>query len=332
MVSNIGNFNYQGYAQNSLQSDSAVSVPNSPATPPQIPQQSPQQLPPMENDSVSFTTQTPAQTPAQGKKKNFVEKNWFGLLLGASAITAGVILTKGKLWGKTKPIGFEQVQKNLAEIFGKQNLSKTEAETMIQKYKEIYNIKDKDEYITKLFGQLKKDFGYENTDAHLEILTKAIDAGNIKGAAAYSFSDGKFKVVNTYSKERIFGSIPHEFDHMRQEEYMYRTSPDKLRKALAERTIAALKDTEKWKNMLDKLPLAAENFANEQMISISKRWKSRGAFSPESKEYKLGEKYIDSQKHFEKDNKNSYDNSFNEQEAHRIGDLMRDIGNYIKTM
>lgn len=312
MVSNITNFNIQKTNLANLYpnlKDSSVSMP---VIPP----------PAQEDDSTHFTSKQ------KSKDQSFVQKHWGKMLLGAAAITVGAILTKGKLWGKQT---LEHAQKNLSEIFRK-DISKEEAVSMLKKYQEILKIEDKNEFITQLFHQVKKDYGYENINVKLDILDKPVEArGTIKGAAVYRFSKGEIGVLKTRSKEEIFSSLPHEFNHMRQEEYMYLTSPEKMRTSLVEKTIDALKNDESHKNNLGELRKEAEKFADEQMDSMSKRWGGRSAFSSDSKQYKLGQKYIESHKKYINDNKKAYDNDFNEQEAHKIGDLMQEIARYIES-
>lgn len=55
------------------------------------------------------------------------KKTWLKMLIGTGLIGIGVYLIKGKFWAKEKPIAFEKIQKHLAEIFEKKNLTKEEA-------------------------------------------------------------------------------------------------------------------------------------------------------------------------------------------------------------
>lgn len=303
MVSKVPNIAVQGYKQSNLYQNGNDAAVSSPIITGNL--QQPQY------DSVNFTSN------ASAKKEKSTP--WGAILLGAAAIGAGVFLTKGKLWGKEL-----QARQNLSKIFGK-DFSKDEAKTLLQKYKEIYKIDDKHTFIDELFKQVKKDYGYEGKDITWHILNKPVETSSneLKGAAKYSFSLGEVGVLPTRSKDEIFISMTHEFDHVRQEEYMYRTSPEKTRKSCVEKTMDYLKTSENHKNDFELIQKDAEEFADEQMKRISKRWGDREAFSVDSKQYKLGEKYLESNSKYVNNDKKLYDNDFNEKEAHKIGDLMR---------
>lgn len=86
MVSNVPNIAVQGYKQSNLYQNSNNAAVSSPIITGNL--QQPQY------DSVNFTS-----SPSRKKEKS---TPWGAILLGAAAIGAGVFLTKGKLWGKSK--------------------------------------------------------------------------------------------------------------------------------------------------------------------------------------------------------------------------------------
>lgn len=206
MISNIPNINIQRNKVYADLKDSSVSVPVNSSNVQQV-------------DSVHFTSKT------QNENNSFLQKHWGKLLVGAGVIALGAVLTKGKLWDK--PPSFEKVHQNLVEIFGKKNLSKEEVETTLKKYQEIYKIEDKNEYITKLFEQVKKDFGYgDNKYIYLTIKNAKVKLSEIfkhKGVGGFCQNTGEMNFQASLTKKQIFTSMFHEFTHVKQDEIAFRT-------------------------------------------------------------------------------------------------------------
>ena len=102
-----------------------------------------------------------------GKKRN--NRLGLKLLLGCLAIGGSVFAwIKLRKPDKVQEVfnsefkNIENIRKNLSEIFEK-DLSKKEADELAKNYKKICEIKDDNEYAEKLFEQLKKDYGFENS-------------------------------------------------------------------------------------------------------------------------------------------------------------------------
>lgn len=284
-------------------------------------------------DGFYSNTNTTSYAPSAPQKKSFLEKHWWKLLLGAGAVAVGAIALKGKFFAKEKPVDFEKVQQNLAEIFRQKDMTKEQTEAMLKNYQEIYKIEDKNTFIEKLFHQVKKDYGYENVDIKLKITDVPIDGDAMKGAGKYSFSQGEMEILNTRPKEQIFATITHEFDHVRQEEFQYLTSIERTKQAWKERAEHFLKNkrTKSTGNATGKTT-TMEEFGEEIEKNLTKRWSGRQKFAPDSDEYKLGEKYIESVKSYVNGNKNAYNADFNEQEAEKIGGLMEEVAVHIKNL
>lgn len=223
----------------------------------------------------------------------------------------------------------EKVQKNFAEIFGKENLTKEETEKLVQEYKELFKIKDEDEFTKQAFIQMKKDFGYEYSNIKLKINNDNIMRNLIKN---HGMVEGGFQFLNHITvnsknnKDIILMNLAHEFNHMRQAEYMFRTDKDRCIKHITELLIEF---DPKIKNMHDENPeefnKSIEEFLNEMFNSPSE-------FIKGSPEYIQGQKYFEANSTYLNDKKNlkDYQNNLLEKESSHVGKLMQEVALYIK--
>lgn len=262
------------------------------------------------------------------KQQNFINKNAY--VCNSTTFTSqseDTVSIKNRL--KDKPVSFEKNQKKLAEIFGKENLTKEEAEELIQKYKEIYKIEDKNEFAKQAFNQMKKDFGYENTNIELKINNDNIMQNLIKnhGMVAGGFQFLNRITINSKNhKNIILRNLAHEFNHMRQTEYMFRTDKDRYIKCI---TKLLIEFDPKIKNMYnenqEEFNKSIENFLNDMFNSPSK-------FEKDSPKYIQGQKYFEANSTYLNDKKNlkDYQNNLLEKESSDIGKLMQEVALYIK--
>lgn len=276
-------------------------------------------------DSTSFTSK-------QNKKKSFLQKHFGEILVGAGVLAAGVFLTKGKLWGKPN---LGKVQRNFTEIFGKKNITTEETEKLIQKYREIYNINNKDEFITQAFNQIKKDFGYENTSMRLEISHEK----EINEAGLLNLGRSNVKRIRIYSedsKENIFNTIAHEFGHMRQDEYMFRVNPEKWAQINKDSIFEAVLKNDELKKIHDKSPQEFNDIIlklnNEELKVLETNFGHLPKFKEDSSEYIQVKKYFKAKSSYTEDKKSPINYYFNalERNAKRIGNLMQEVVSYIK--
>lgn len=327
MVSNISNINIQKANLANLNSNPQDSNISMSVIPQHI----------QEGDSTHFTSKQ------KSKDQTFVQKHWGKMLLGAASITVGAILTKGKLWAKEKPVSFEKVQQNLAEIFDKKNITKEETENFIQKYKEFYKIRDKKEFITKSFEQMKKDFGYENIPCELKITEKL--EKNHDGSFTFGHNIlNKISVYKGFSKNEALNTLCHEFTHLRQREYMIRTSSEKLTEAMAKGSFNNLEYNPEIKKIYEKNPdeFKALILAENQKIvdKLNQIFGKLPKFEKNSPQYIQGEKYIEAKAQkiavVEKSKMSAieidklYHDNLLEQEAWHNGSLMQEIAKYIQ--
>lgn len=316
MVINVPKIGVQGYNQSSLyQSNDTSSIPNGT----NVIQQP-------KSDCVSFTSKSK-------EDKNFVQKHWGKMLLGAIVVGAGVLLTKGKLWDK--PPSFEKVQQNLAEIFGKKNLSKEETEAMLAKYQDIHKIKDKKEFITKLFEQVKSDFGYgDNKNIYLTINDKKsslLDALKHKSKAGEFYpGTGELVVYSSGSRHKIFSRLCHEFTHVKQYDMAFKSTgaKEKLIQKYIENSKKDFPDISKEdfdvvvKTVKEKVEEIFE--ARRKIYGNSLRFEAGSADDILAKKYyDAGANYVQIDENYEK-----YKNNLLEQEAYHVTSLAEAISKY----
>lgn len=316
MVATISN---QSFQKTNLYADSgntASVVPIKPST-----KEAPQY------DSVSFSS--------KNKKEGFFQRHWGKLLLGAAAIAAGIVLTKGKLWAKPQAQSLEKIHQNLAEIFGKKDLTKEQAETMLKKYREISQIKDKTEYIKQLFAQVKQDFGYgDNKNIYLVIRDEKIKFADIpkkKGVAGFCQNNGALSIESFLDKQNIFTSMFHEFTHVRQDEIAFRTIG--AREKTVEKGIALIKREvpELYKKDPDAVAKMSKDEADKLFEARKRVFGDLPKFKEGSEEDILGKKYIEADYNYVDADKNvkEYKNNLLEQEAYRITDLAKEVFRHI---
>lgn len=320
MVATISNQNVQKTNLYADSGNTATVVPIKPST-----------TEALQYDSVNFSSNT--------KKEGFFQKHWGKLLLGAVAIAASVVLSKGKLWAKPQPQSLEKIHQNLAEIFGKKDLTKEQAEAMLKEYREISQIKDKTEYIKKLFAQVKQDFGYgDNNNIYLTINTKLSKLSEVlkrkSAIAAFSPETGELTVSKLDTRQYIFANMLHEFTHSRQHGMSFRAS--NARATLIEKYIAGIKKD--LPDIYKKAPNTAAKLATEQAEkTIAARRKIYGdlsAFKEGSEEDIKAKKYLDAWENYTRPEESvkGYKNNLLEQEAFRVTALGKEIFSHISAV
>lgn len=275
---------------------------------------------------------------AESKIKNNKDKGmsaglkallWIG---GTAAAVYGAVVGHRAL---TKP-SIEKVAKNFSEIF-RRDVSNEEAQKLVNNYKELLNIEDTEEFVKKAFEQVKKDYGYRNVPIKLDI-KKATSRlkdkagwipldGKLEIELEINKKTGNLSKINKYSRMSIIKSMIHEFQHVKQSEISYRTASEEyiealynsLDKSIVQRLENTLKDNKKLEEMarernktveeckksieecINRLKKQNANTAdidkNEETI-LDKIFKDFPKFNKESKEYELGEKYINNQKNY----------------------------------
>ena len=243
-----------------------------------------------------------------------------GIAGTAATIYGGVVLHRQI----NKP-SIEKVAKNFSEIFRKE-VSADDAQKMVNRYKEIFEIKDEKTFRDTMFNQLKKDYGLENTDFGLTIekLEDGIGGGfNHLGAKNGKVGEGLrldsnncVQINEKYAKKRkvYFSKLVHELNHAKQFEIAYRTnSKEAMKINLSERLI---NDTA----VFDKV----QKYIKEVMGDTKPDSLIKG-----SKEYELGLKYIADMKHYVSSSQDfdTYLGQFIETESRNAEKMMAEIEN-----
>lgn len=243
----------------------------------------------------TFSANTPPKT--QEKEKN----NLPAILLTVGAITLGVLachkLKKiNTVVDKLDSKNLEEFQIQLKNIFSK-DFSKKDTFNIINRYKQLNEIKDNREFYNKLFEQLKKDFKVENKNLTLELWDKPlpVDGGEMRG---YTEALTR-KIGVTALEDRIKTSkyLFHEFKHVKQNELMYKTDPQKLINI----KVKELEDSNNasWKEILKSTNgniAKARKLVEEEVKNVYKEfWGHLEQVSKTSESYKQGLKYLENE-------------------------------------
>ena len=315
--------------------------------------------------SMNYTTPPDTVEISAGNKINEAstqEKLKTGMSTGTK-IGLGILGTAATVYGCVvghrminKP-SIEKVAKNFSEIFRKE-VSADEAQKMVKNYDELLKIKDKDEFCKKAFEQVKKDYGYEKLDLPLIFKNEKTNA-----AAAFNHTDGCIYLYNREMKSNkfILENLIHEFKHVQQAEYGYRTSIEKLLDAAHKRNgrhvIASIieneeklaevaklnnKTPQEYKEELLKFAKNEDNFIdirkngkegfdrNKQKEVYDRLFSSLSPFKLDSENYKQGLKYIDARAKYipPEIDEVLYKNNLLEKDAYATGDKLKEIYNH----
>ena len=190
-------------------------------------------------DTVEISAKDKIQN--QQKEKGMSTATKIGLaVVGGLATTYACVVGHRML---TKP-SIEKVAQNFSEIF-RRDISKDEAQKMVNKYKDIFKEDDVEKFCTNIFEQVKKDYGFEKAniklkiekmpDAKLSTIRTKHDAGSYNARdgilTLYPIHSSKGLVTST-NKQELFDFVIHELQHALQSQYAYRTNAAKYIEAM----------------------------------------------------------------------------------------------------
>ena len=194
-------------------------------------------------DTVEISAKDKIQN--QQKEKGMSTATKVGLaVVGGLATTYACVVGHRML---TKP-SIEKVAQNFSEIF-RRDISKDEAQKMVNKYKDIFKEDDVEKFCTNIFEQVKKDYGFEKANIKLKI--KRMPDANWSTfktrheLASYSAKDGVLTLCPSHSskglvsstcQQEIFENVIHELQHALQSQYAYRTNVTKYIEAMQARS------------------------------------------------------------------------------------------------
>ena len=182
--------------------------------------------------SVNYTTPPDTVEISAGNKINETsnqekQKNGMSTLAKVGIAIGGTALA-GILAHKFIPP--MRVQSRVQRIF-LEDFTKEEAKAIQKKYQDILKISDNDDFIDKLFTELKKDYKLDNIPIKLDKAYKGEKNGAIIGAAHFlPHHDKGFWEVGidkSFTNEEILKHLTHELKHAKQDLYQYKTSLNK---------------------------------------------------------------------------------------------------------
>lgn len=220
--------------------------------------------------------------------------------------------------------------KKLSKVF-RREVTSEEATQLMNRYKEIAKVENKEEYIKQMFNQLKKDYGWEGIDFTYNLNRSANITGSTVGGfrplgmAGKALSNGDFvvdhftpevmEVCLNRSKKDIFVTMVHEFQHCKQHELAYRADKNKFIEAMIKKRLSP--------EMTEEIAMFKDSI-NKYYAPV---WDKLPALSKGSKEYELGLKYIDNLEHYvsASENKTKYLQQLVEREAYSAEGKARDV-------
>ncbi len=197
----------------------------------------------LETKKDTFEGKNGIRTYNSNKRKKGISSSLKWLLgIGGTIAAVGAFVIGHKALA-TKP-SLEIVQKNFSEIFRK-NISTEEAQNITKRYREIFEIKDSEEFTRTLFNQVKKDYGYEKANLPLEInyMTGTETLSECMRRRAGGFNSQNCNMVidlpiikggnlSNRNRKDLLDTFYHEFRHMQQTELCYRFNSNKYLEAL----------------------------------------------------------------------------------------------------
>lgn len=142
----------------------------------------------------------------------------------------------------------KELQKTLQEVFLNPNISIGEAPVMIQRYKDLEKIEDKEEYINAVFEEAKNNFGFRNSKMRLEIYPPERMKGYLGGADTAFYN---VEIRSDIPREKVIETIHHELRHHKQHYFAYNLSPETYMKAVNKKIeiLTGGKRKDNWKDI-----------------------------------------------------------------------------------
>lgn len=330
----------------------------------------------MKPDTVEISAKDKIESPQ--KKGMSTGAKWTLGVLGGAATIYGCVVGHRAL---NKP-SLAKVAKNFSEIF-RRDISKEEAQKLAEKYKEIFSIKDKDEFCKKIYEQIKKDYGYEN--ANIPLLFENLGGVNNNGLmvqAHWNMFNANIAIntellktygekLNKKAQQHITNCFLHEFQHVKQAEYAFRTNADKYlddlcfdikspellldcltnyKKDMSVQLLESsvnFKTKEQVESFIDKaiIKLKDGSYKSDNLIvdviadlkngrqrPVKSIFDKLEKFKPDSKEYKQGLSYLKCNETYNNQNMEIYDNAIIEKEAFATADKIENMYNYISSI
>lgn len=233
------------------------------------------------------------------------------LLIGLGALTSAAALGIAAVrYRKTSAL--KDAQKVFQDVFMRNDITMTETKHMLQNYKNISKIKDKEEYIRAMFKEAKKNYGFENAPISL-VYRELPDRAMIGGCDKLNM---EILINSKIYRDEVLKAVHHEFRHAKQNYMAFHYNPEEYIVAMNQATSTytnisnlqglSVKEGIEWiseymgKPNKANVPKECEKFAINSLKSISQ------TFNPER-------------------NLEAYLNSFHEKDAYAVGDSIEKI-------
>jgi hypothetical protein len=210
----------------------------------------------------------------------------------------------------------DKVQKMFLE-----NFTKDEGLAIQKKYKDILKIQDKDEFINKMFTELKKDYNLENIPIRIDKNFKLGEEKNgaLQAAAAFTpeVEKGYFlvQVDKSTSNLDLLESMTHEMRHAKQHVLGYQA----LNK---EEYVSIMKDRvlNTTKRSAEEAGSIAEDFFDEYSNFYNKLGITK--MDKNDKNYEWARKVMESMREYANKSKEVYDTTLYETDAKQAANYM----------
>ena len=254
------------------------------------------------------------ETSNQEKQKNGISTlAKVGIAIGGTAL-AGILAHKF--------IPPMRVQSRVQRIF-LEDFTKEEAKAIQKKYQDILKISNKDEFIDKLFAELKKDYKLDNIPIKLDKTYKSGEkSGAIVGAAHFTPKHSEpfleLGVDKTYDNQTLLKHITHELRHAKQDLTNYQVaSRDDLISVYKDR----IKDTFREENWCQE---KIDENATEMVDEFIKFYEKIGVkkINSTDRNYDWGRNILNSYKIYANKSNEAYRTTFYETDAKSTERLM----------
>ena len=121
----------------------------------------------------------------------------------------------------------KKAQKVFKEAFLRDDINRKETINILNRYREISKIKDKNEYIKAVYEEGKKNFGLEFLNLKLSI--SKMDEKNVVGS--YNSTKALLKINEKMHRKDVIDTLHHELRHVKQDFLMANYSPKEFASA-----------------------------------------------------------------------------------------------------
>ena len=217
-----------------------------------------------------------------------------------------------------------RVQSRVQRIF-LEDFTKEEAKTIQKKYQDILKISDKDEFLDKLFTELKKDYKLDNIPIKLDKNFKSGKKLNDLKTVAHFVPDHSepylsLGVDQTFDNNQLLRHMTHELRHAKQDLLKYQVSTrDDLISMYKDRLKNFAKsEKENWNQ--EKIDENAQVMADE-IINFYKKLNIQ-KLDRNDRNYEFGRQILDSFKTFANQSANVYHSTLYETDAKNTEKIM----------